>query len=237
MAHQPDYSLLDRPEVLQFVFYPRREWISPAHGAKDYLVPVEAGISISCRFYPVNQNAPCILFFHGNGEVASDYDAITPLYHRLGISLFVADYRGYGLSNGRPSFSSMIRDAEAILEFFLSNVRGDARIPLFLMGRSLGTHSAVALVSRFPEHFRGLIVESGAANIARLLTRLGFPLDDPRLRDFQEAALARIQAISLPILVIHGERDSLIPATEAEALFRTVGSRDSCECQAKRHPL
>jgi len=226
LSHQPDYSILDEPEILQFVFYPRREWTPLPPGARDYLVPVGAGISISCRFYPFRDDAPCILFFHGNGEVACDYDQVAPLYHEQGISLFVADYRGYGLSDGEPTFSSMMSDAEAIFDFFVKSVKTRNRdVPLFLMGRSLGSHSAVALASRYPERVKGLILESGSANVARLLRWLGFPLAQ-QATDLEEAAMARIHSLTLPVLIIHGECDSLIPPTEATTFFETVGSKD-----------
>lgn len=189
-------------------------------------MPVEAGVSISCRFYPFGDDSPCILFFHGNGEVACDYDPVAQLYHEQGISLFVADYRGYGLSGGEPTFSGMMRDAEAIFDFFIRSVKTQNRdVPLFLMGRSLGSHSVVALASRYPEHFKGLIMESGSANVARLLYWLGFPLEQ-QAKDLEEAALARIRSLTLPVLIIHGECDSLIPPTEATTFFETVGSKD-----------
>lgn len=224
MSHQPDYSILDRPEILRFVFYPRQDWSPPPPGASDHLVPVEEGISISCRFYPASTGSPCILYFHGNGEVACDHDWIAPFYNREGIGLFVADYRGYGLSDGRPTFSSMTTDAHPIFSFFLETVRPSAnRQPLFLMGRSLGSHSAVELAFHYPEHVRGLIVESGAPNVARLACLFG--LSSKGLSDLEETISARIRSITLPALIIHGERDSLIPLSEATTLYEEIGSQ------------
>src|SRR4030042_1848855 len=104
LSHQADYSILDLPEILQFIFYPRRDWAPPPPGASDFLVPVEEGVSISCRFYPAEVGSPCILYFHGNGEVACEHDWIAQLYGREGISLFVADYRGNGRSEGGATF-------------------------------------------------------------------------------------------------------------------------------------
>jgi uncharacterized protein len=225
LSHQPDYSILDRPEILQFIFYPRQEWTPPPASAIDYMVDVEPGLSVSCRFYPVWGDSPCILYFHGNGEVACDHDWIAPLYNRLGISLFVADYRGYGRSGGTPSFSSVAADAHPIFRFFLETARssGSSR-PLFVMGRSLGSHPAVELASCYPEHFSGLIVESGAPNPARLANRFG--LSSERMDELAEAVSTRIRSIELPALIIHGERDSLIPVDEGKRLFEELGSRD-----------
>ncbi len=225
MPDQPDYSALDRPEILRFVFYPRRDWTPPPAGASDYLVPVEPGTSISCRFYPAPPGAPCILYFHGNGEVACDHDWIAPLYNREGIGLFVADYRGYGRSDGTPTFSSMTADAHPIFSFFLETVRSPGRSErLFLMGRSLGSHSAAELAFHYPQHLSGLIVESGPSSVARLARLFG--LSSERVADLEKALLARIRSITLPALIIHGERDSLIPLSEAITLHKEIGSQE-----------
>ena len=105
MSSQPDYSLLDRPEILGAVFYPRQDWAPPPVAARDYMVPVEGDVSISCRFYPGPADGPSVLYFHGNGEVACDYDGIAPLYHRLGIGLVVAAFRRYGRTGRARGFS------------------------------------------------------------------------------------------------------------------------------------
>jgi len=90
-----DYSFLDRPEILQFIFYPRKDPVGKpsVSNATDYFIPVEEGIGIGCRFYTAGQNSPNILYFHGNGEIVADHDYIAPMYNERGINLFVADYR------------------------------------------------------------------------------------------------------------------------------------------------
>src|SRR5512137_841434 len=99
MMTQP---LLDRPEVSQVLFYPRRTYglASTPGGARSIGVEVEPGIVLGGRLYPAAPDAPAILFFHGNGEIAEDYDDIAPMYTQLGITLLVMDYRGYGTSGG-----------------------------------------------------------------------------------------------------------------------------------------
>src|SRR3990172_11975924 len=110
----PSYAplaALDQPELLQFVFYPRRDVSPPPPGAADYPIPVAPGVALACRLHTADKAAPTILFFHGNGEVMSDYDDIAPAYGRLGINLCVVDYRGYGASTGRPTIAAMLTDA------------------------------------------------------------------------------------------------------------------------------
>lgn len=235
MLGKLDYSILDRPEIQQFVFYPRQEWTSPPPGARDYMVPVADGVSISCRFYPAPPGSPCILFFHGNGEVACDYDGIAPAYNQEGIGLFVADYRGYGRSGDTPSFSALVADAHPLFHFFVTTVHStspDSALrqaqdsALFVMGRSLGSHCAVELAGHYPQQLRGLILESGSANMARLLRRFGFWSDPAQAVNLEGATAARIAAITLPVLIIHGQGDELIPVSEAQRFYETVGSRD-----------
>ena len=161
MAEKLDYSLLDDPQLLQFTFYPRGDWTPTPASATDHLVPVEEGISIFGRFYPVDRSAPSILYFHGNGEVVCDHDWVAPLYNRIAINLFVADYRGYGRSGGQPTFSNTAADAHTVFEYFLDTLKsGGYTGPTFVMGRSMGSLSAVELVSNYPEKMKGSFAAS-----------------------------------------------------------------------------
>ena len=108
MFYYNEYSLLDRPDILQFTFYPRKEARRGPPNSTDYFIPVGDEVSICCRFYVHSHSSPSILFFHGNGEIASDYDDVAPIYNQRSINLFVTDYRGYGLSGGTPTFTNMV---------------------------------------------------------------------------------------------------------------------------------
>ncbi|MCH8283405.1 MAG: alpha/beta hydrolase, partial [Chloroflexi bacterium] len=109
-----DYSLFDRPEISTIMFYPQRVWSQAPPGSTDHMVPVGQDVAISTRFYVHDKQAPSILFFHGNGEIACQYDDIAPRYAAAGANLFAADFRGYGQSGGQPSFSTLIYDARAV---------------------------------------------------------------------------------------------------------------------------
>jgi hypothetical protein len=90
MAH----PLLDRPEVLRVLFHPRREYglAPPPPGVHLVEVEVTPGVTVGGRLYPAGRDAPAILYYHGNGEIAADYDSIGPLFVMLGITLLVVDY-------------------------------------------------------------------------------------------------------------------------------------------------
>ena len=80
---------LDRPEVLRLLFHPRRQYGPAVHGPG--VVPihleVEPGLALGGRLYPANPESPALLYFHGNGEIAADYDDVAALYTRQGITL------------------------------------------------------------------------------------------------------------------------------------------------------
>jgi alpha-beta hydrolase superfamily lysophospholipase len=225
----PELEALDKPEILQFIFYPRRDYDSfQAVDTNAGLITVEYGISISYSFFIAEKKYSNVLFFHGNGEIASDYEAIGPIYNQIGLNLFVADYRGYGRSGGRPTLSNMIKDAHPVFEGF-KRVLTDAGFSgsLFIMGRSLGSASAIELAANYGDQLKGLIIESGFANVYNLLKYLGFPLgslgiDVPR----KPYSLALIRKISHPTLVMHGEYDRVVPLEEGKALFRTIGAEE-----------
>lgn len=225
MSNLDDYRLLDRPEFVQFIFYPRREHTDPPPNSMDFKIEVDQGVSITCRFYVNNTQSPSILFFHGNGEVVSDYNFIGPIYNQIGANLFVADYRGYGASTGRPSFSTMVADSHRIYTRFVEILReGGYSNRKFVKGRSLGSVSAIELAAQYGSEFQGLIIESGFASTLRLMTRLGFPPEILGIKDPGFPNLSKIRQVHLPTLIIHAECDSLIPLDQAKDLYENVGT-------------
>jgi uncharacterized protein len=225
-----DYSHLDRPEILRALFHPRAEYGGAARppGAVDVLVPVDEDTVVGGRFHMTHPSGPNILFFHGNGEIAADYDEMGPLYNRLGLNFLAVDYRGYGRSTGSPTITAMMRDCHLIFEFSLKWLK-DKRYtgPLIVMGRSLGSASAIELGSRYKERLAGLIVESGFAYTGPLLRLLGV---NPGAIGFNEEEslrnLEKIKTWDKPALIIHAEFDHIIPFAEGEALYHACPSPD-----------
>jgi alpha-beta hydrolase superfamily lysophospholipase len=224
------HPILDRPKVLRVLFYPRREdefTLCPP-GAYPVSVEVEQGVAVGGRLYPAGAHASAILYFHGNGEIAADYDDVAPMYTRLGITLFVADYRGYGTSGGRPTAGHLLVDAVALFDQ-VSTVLADhglAPEQLYVMGRSLGSAAAIEVALCRQERLAGLIVESGFADTFALLARMGLRVQgvDEARDGFANAV--KIGRIRMPTLIIHGEDDVLIPAGDGRELHRSSASRD-----------
>jgi len=218
---------LDRPEVLAVIFHPRRDF-SPPDPARDVRVKVSRDVSLGGGLHVAGPDSPLVLFFHGNGEIASDYNDIAPVYNSLGLSFLVVDYRGYGHSDGSPTITNLLSDARAVFDALpdLLNERRLAPSRIYVMGRSLGSASAIEIAAHADDRIAGLIIESGFAYALQLIERLGGP---PLLKkdDGTEgtAALAKIAGVTVPTLVIHGETDWIIPVGDAQALHKHAGAK------------
>lgn len=216
-------NLLDNPIVQSILFYPRSDQPggSLLPDVYDGTIAVEESVALGYRLYAHEPGAPVVLYFHGNGEIASDHDFFARNYHAAGASLLVVDYRGYGWSTGRPKVSALLSDVEPVLAA-LPDVLKQADLTdqfLVVMGRSLGSAPAIHAAHEYPTRFRGVIIESGFAHAIPLLARLGLPshmlsnLPDPI------GNARKIAGVNLPLLVIHGEEDSLIPVNNGQVLY------------------
>ncbi len=219
----PDYALLDRRGLAQGLFYPRRDVSGPPQGATDHRVDVGDGVQVACRFYASDRSRPSLLFFHGNGEIASDYDTIAPAYHEIGANLFVADYRGYGASDGTPSFASLISDAHPVQDRFhaLLDEEGFSS-KRFVMGRSLGGLPAAELAATNHQRLAGLIIESSAPSLTRIRQRAGIDESDSEIARLVDAHAVRLAPIRLPVLHIHGEWDEIVPLQQGIAFYEEL---------------
>lgn len=222
------FSLYDRPEINSLIFHPRPDFIdSPPAGAEDHLFKVAPDMEIGARFYLSDPAGPHLLFFHGNGEIASDYDEAGVLYNQFGLNLLAMDYRGYGKSQGAPSLGTLLTDALVLFDLVYEWIQERGRRgPLLIMGRSLGSAPAIEIASKRMEKIAGLIIESGFAHSLPLLKLIGIPVEGLGLqekdgfRNFQ-----KISQITKPTLILHAQFDELIPMQEADVLLKNSGAR------------
>jgi len=227
---EADYAALDVPEVLLTLFHPRPEFrlSGEAAAGRDLLIPVADDAQIGARFHADKPGSPTLLFFHGNGEIVADYDELAPLYLNQGVNFLPVDYRGYGRSTGSPTVGAMMADSHRIFAFARKWLAEQGYTgPLLVMGRSLGSASALELAASYPEAIAGLIVESGFALAGPLLQLLGVDL---KAIGFEEKACFRnvdkIKAYPGPTLIIHAEYDHVIPFADGQALYEASGSGD-----------
>ncbi len=222
MNRPTDLSVLDRPEILSLLFHPRKESGRPMPPqALGLDIATEDGTLLGSRLYPGPPNGPHILFFHGNGEIAEDYDDIGPLYNEVTISFMVVDYRGYGASQGMPGIASMLSDAYAALDRLEYWMAAQKRTgPVWVMGRSLGSAPAIELAHACPEKINGIIIESGFSQTLPLLRRLGIPIDDLGLpSDGIFSNSDKLASYAGPTLIIHAQYDQIIPLDHGRELL------------------
>lgn len=225
-----NYADLDRSEILMRLFHPRPETrFGSPEGGEDLLIPVGDGHVAGARYHSCDAEAPTMLFFHGNGEIVADYDDLAPLFVRAGVNFLPVDYRGYGRSSGSPTVTAVMQDCHAVLQFVNRwlGERGNHG-SVVVAGRSLGSAPAIELAASYGQpSVAGLVVESGFARALPLLQTLG--IDTKALGIREDRAFRnvdKIQAYSGPTVLIHGEKDRLIPVTNAHELFDACRSRE-----------
>ncbi|MEN8257545.1 MAG: alpha/beta hydrolase [Thermodesulfobacteriota bacterium] len=167
-------------------------------------------------FLPVDQARGAILFFHGNaGNISHRLDSLL-IFHRLGYSVLIFDYRGYGRSQGRPTEAGTYRDAEAAWQYLVQERQIEpGRIVFF--GRSLGAAVAAKLATVHPPG--ALILESCFTSVPDMAAHL-YPLLPARLLSrLSYNVLDYLQQVSSPLLVVHSPDDEIIPFSHGERIF------------------
>jgi uncharacterized protein len=163
-----------------------------------------------------------VVYFHGNGGNLSIWAPILSDLAVHGFDVLAVDYRGYGLSSGRPTETGVYRDADALLDH-LSTANAGSR-PVIYWGRSLGTAvAAYAASRRRPD---GIILEAGfpdAGAVVRTSPVLAFL---SVFSTYRFPTAERLAGANTPALVLHGDADQVIPVALGRALFdRLTGDK------------
>lgn len=218
-----NYSFFDRPEILERVFHPRGDFSPPVSSIsmKHLNFEVEKGVTIGATLHCAEKSDPVIIFFHGNGEIVSDYDDLGPIFSKIGVNFFPVDYRGYGRSNGRPTLTAMMNDCHVLFRETKSWLTENGFTgPVLIMGRSLGSASALEIASAYEDEIDALIVESGFAYIMPLIRLLGISTDYPGVSEENGPKnYEKIKQFKKPTLIIHAEFDHIIPFSDGETIY------------------
>jgi alpha-beta hydrolase superfamily lysophospholipase len=215
-------TIFDRDEFNRALFFPRRDATRPPDGAFDLFVDI-ADARVHARVH--DREEPCVLLlFHGNGEVVADYDGAAEMFSRAGAALAVAEYRGYGHSDGVPTLRDVIEDARPIAEAVIARVQR----PVVVMGRSLGGAAAHELYADPLGGVVGVVLESTYFDLTGLIRRRG--MTPPPSFTADELAIfdpaTKLRRGRLPLLLLHGDRDELVAHREARAALAAAGSAD-----------
>jgi len=208
-------TVLDHAIIAERYFYPRSAVI-----AAPYWVEAADGSRLACAYRSAAPAAKTVIYFHGNGEVVADYLPDFPEWFvNAGYNCLMAEYRGYGMSTGRPALAGMLDDVERLID---SLDVPDSQVVLF--GRSIGSLYALHGVYRRPQ-LAGLILESGISEISE---RFFMRVQPEELGLSREALVRELQthfdyarklsAFQGRTLILHTRHDELVPVHHAEKL-------------------
>ena len=213
-------------EQRSMLFVSDRTDVAPAAaglpGAEVHRLTTADGIALVAWSVP-GSGPDTVLYLHGNGGSLADRVPRIRTLAGLGFSVLAIDYRGYGGSGGRPSEAGLARDADAAYAFLRR--RGVETDHLLVYGESLGTGVAVSLAARRP--VAGLILDAAFSSVVDVaadrywMLPVRWLLADPFRSD------RAIGHVAAPILMLHGDRDGIVPIRYGRRLlsFAPAGTR------------
>jgi uncharacterized protein len=218
----------------QLFFYPMKQEVrTPADiglGYEDVYFPGGNHQTLHGWYLPaVGRARATVLFLHGNAENISTHIGSVFWLPERGFNVLIFDYQGYGRSGGAPSIPGALSDVEAALGLLVLHGERYGG-PVIVFGQSLGGALAIRAVvdSAYRTHIKGLVVDSAFADY-RLIAReklagfwLTWPLQWPLSLtiDNDYSPLPEVREVSpIPLLIMHGEEDRVIPVHHARLLY------------------
>lgn len=176
-------------------------------------IPAADGTPLGVLYLPNSAARLTVFYFHGNAEDLGDCVPLLDEMRGAGFAVLAFDYRGYGLSQGKPGEDNVYADTQTVLAY-AEKTWGVRPGRVLAVGRSVGTGPAVELATRTP--VAGLVLISPLASAFRVMTRVKLlPFD--RFDNLGKASRVRC-----PALVFHGTADEVIPFADGEKLFAVL---------------
>jgi len=208
-----------------FVFYPQKSFDGAPEDWRltyeDVTFDTEDKERLHGWFFPLRNNAPVVLFCHGNaGNISHRLDNIKHLTEQ-NMQVFIFDYRGYGKSSGKPSETGLYKDGLAAYDFL---VKQKHVLPerLILFGRSLG--AAIALEIALKKNVAGIILESAFTSSRDMARTLSLFKIFASFLPTHYNNLEKIGRITVPKLIVHGEEDDIVPFSMGREIYNTARS-------------
>lgn len=201
---------------------------------EDVVVEAENDVKLHGWFIPNRKSDKVVLFFHGNAGNISHRRESIEIFKRLGTSVFIIDYRGYGKSEGKPSEADTYRDARAAWRYLMEIKKVDPR-NIIIFGRSLGGAIATKLATEVKS--AGLIVESTFSSARDMAHRLMPVIAYLIWLRYDYNTVANIKQVRCPVLIVHSLDDDIIPyklgikiynaANEPKKFLRITGDHNN----------
>jgi fermentation-respiration switch protein FrsA (DUF1100 family) len=222
--------------VLQdrLIYFPIRNLDATPHALgldyEDVRIATEDGVRLHGWYVPAPSARGTVVHFHGNaGNISHRLEHIA-LFRRLGLNALLIDYRGYGLSEGRPSEEGTYRDAMAAWRY-LTETRGLAPSAIVVHGESLGGAVATWLAAHVEP--AALIVESSFTSAADLGAEVYWWLPVRWLARHSYRSLEQLAKVQAPVLIVHSRDDEIVPFHHGQRLYAAaVGAKQFIETRA-----
>lgn len=204
------------------VFFPERAVPStPAEFGLAYepvALRTADGVALGAWWVPAEAARGALVLCHGNaGNIAHRVDKAV-LFHELGLSVLLFDYRGYGTSGGRPTERGTYMDMDSAVEH-VREVRGVPPERTLFWGESIGASVAVEAATRNP--CGGIILESGFTCVPAMAKTV-YPWLPTFFVRFGYDSLARIRSVKAPKLILHGPADEIVPYRMGRELYEAA---------------
>ena len=215
----------------RFIFFPSSAVENP---------PAELGIVYEEVWLPVEESEDLLhgwwiptksrkigtlLFLHGNGANIGSNIYRASVFQKLGFDVLLIDYRGYGKSKGNfPSEKAVYTDARIAWNYLVGSKNIEPK-DILVYGHSLGGAIAIELATQQPQA-AGLIVEGSFTSIREMIKYKRiyeiFPIN--LLLNQRFDSINKVKSLSMPLLLIHGEEDRIVPARMSQSLYDAANS-------------
>ena len=200
------------------LIYPAPRTIGPANGGFETVAYRTAdGLDLEAGYRPSRGSRPTIVYFHGNG---ADWVSSVVATDRLvpqGYGVLAAEYRGYRGNPGRPSEDGLYRDGRAAMAFLAGE--GVSARNIVIIGNSIGSGVATQIATEF--EIRALILISPFASLRQLASEKMRWLPTGALLRHRFENAEKLASVAAPVLILHGDADTLIPDAHARQLAET----------------
>jgi fermentation-respiration switch protein FrsA (DUF1100 family) len=175
-------------------------------------------LKINAWYVPCDKAKFTLLFCHGNASNIMDRLDKIQLLHRIGMNIFIFDYRGFGKSEGKPAELGIYLDARAAYDYLLNSLKINPA-EIILYGESLGSAVAIDLASK--KQVGGLILEGGFSSGKDMAAKI-YPFLPGFIFSNIFDSTSKIRNIRAPILFIHGRQDQIVPLKLAYKLYHAA---------------
>lgn len=217
-------------------FYPKKDFVDNLTASKfnpeDIYFRTLDGLKLHGWLFKAKEDRGTILVLHGNAENISTHVNSVLWLVKEGFNVFIFDYRGYGKSEGEPNIPGIHRDAEAALETLI-NLHRINNNNVIILGQSLGGAVSVYLVANSPykQRIKALVIDSVFSSYRRIMREklskifITWPFQYPLslFIDDQYSPEKWIKKVTpIPILIFHGEKDTIVPIHHGVFLYETA---------------